>query len=330
MKNSRDTIVIGTSSGGLAALSTLLCKLSPDLPAAIFIVQHQASNAGLLADVLSTKIKRQVIRVDNNQPIVSGQIYLAPPDAHLVISEKQVGVSHGPRENRSRPSINVLFRSAAASRSSRVIGILLTGMLDDGVAGLEAIQRCGGISIVQDPQEAEYSELPRNAIDTLAIDHVVSLQELTNLLAKITQEHTAKVEVPRDVIIEASFNDPDGSHVKELEKIGAHMALSCPDCGGPLWKTNDRKADIYRCHIGHAMSTQTLLGSQAEEIEQSLWIAVRALTERAATLHKLAKSMGSRSHSTAMQIEKNASEAANHAEQARQFLLSLRLPAKAG
>lgn len=325
MPNTRDTIVIGASAGGISALKSLLSSLSADFPGSIFVVQHQAHNAGHLLQALENSVKLPLKRVESRQKVMPGTVYLAPPDSHLVLTQHDVDLSNGPRENRSRPSINVLFRTAAAYRSSRVTGILLTGMLDDGIAGLEAIQRCGGTAIVQDPNEAEYPDLPRNAIEALDIRYVKTLSEIAAMIPSLVNEEVDRFESPRDLIVEAGFNLPSGSHIQELDKIAEQVAFSCPDCGGPLWKVGKGESAVYRCHIGHAMGTLSLEQNQAEQIERSLWVAVRSLTERSELLKKLASDTKTSNNVSATRFERHADEAQTHAETARQFLLSLRL-----
>lgn len=168
----RDTIVVGASAGGIEALRELLAELPVEFPASIFIVQHQSVVSGRLVSILDRVTKLPVVLVEDEQPIQHGRVYLAPPDVHIVLSGDRVRAVRGPRENRARPSINVLFRPAAAARNGRVIGVLLTGLLDDGVADLNAVKRCGGVAIVQDPNDAQFSGLPRHALQALEVDHV--------------------------------------------------------------------------------------------------------------------------------------------------------------
>lgn len=321
----RDTVVIGASSGGVQALRELLSRLPLDLPAAVFIVQHQSAVSGRLVSVLDAATKLPVVSVDGEQKIHAGRVYVAPPDVHMVLSEGKVLSTRGARENRARPSINVLFRTAAAERGSRVIGILLTGMLDDGVAGLHAIKRCGGLVVVQDPRDAEFPEMPRHALESVDVDHVRPLMELPALLSQLIQEPAPPVAIPEDIVIEARLSGPGPSTVPQVEAIGEHVSFACPECGGPLWKVGKSGTTMYRCHTGHALSARTLLESQAEELEHSLWAAVRALGERAATLTKLAESSESRNPKAAEGFRERAVEAKTHSEQARQFLISLRI-----
>ena len=320
----RDTVVIGTSSGGVAALGALLKQLPETFQGSIFIVQHRSRNSpGLLGAVLQFSTPLPVRTVAGRMPIAPGEIYLAPPDEHLVIFDDSVLATGGARENRSRPSINPLFRTAAAARGSRTIGVLLTGQLDDGVAGLATIKRCGGVAVVQDPADAEFPDLPTRAIEAIAVDHVVPLAQMGTLLEELVREEAPDVGIPRDVTIEAEFSGPAGSNATAIDSIGQHTTTSCPDCGGPLWRVGDGEAAIYRCSIGHALSEPHLLESQAEEIERALWVAVRTLGERASLLNSLAIHAEQRGRQS--EREREAAVEANEQEAIlRNFLVGLR------
>ena len=317
----RDTIIVGASAGGVRALRRLLAAMAPALPASLCIVQHQSRESTQLDRVLAAESALPLAVVRERRQLEPSRAYLAPPDRHLVIEGDDVLATHGPRENRSRPSINALFRSAAAARGGRVIAVQLTGLLDDGVAGLDAVRRCGGLVVVQDPDDAEFDEMPRRALAALAPDHLVTLDALPALLGTLVGQRAPTVETPRDIAIEARLSGLDVSRPNEVEAIGEQVPSSCPDCGGPLWQVGHGDAAVYRCHVGHALSTRALLGAQADNIERSLWVAVRALSERAAMLNKLAGD--DRTGRTAEEYRERAQEAMAHSEQARRFLVSL-------
>jgi len=319
----RDTIVIGASAGGIRVLRKLLAALPPDLPASLSIVLHQARESGALDRILGADSVLPVGFVTDRLRLEPSRVYLALPDRHLVVEGDHVLSTHGPRENRSRPSINPLFRSAAAARGGRVIAVQLTGMLDDGVAGLEAVRRCGGLVVVQDPDDAEFDEMPRRALEALDADHVVTIDALPALLETLADETAPAVEIPEDIAIEARLSGLDRSFPSDVDAIGEQVPVACPDCGGPLWQVGRGEAAVYRCHVGHALSARALLGAQADDIERSLWVAVRSLSERAAMLNRLARDGGGR---TADDYRERADEALTHSEQARRFLLSLHDP----
>jgi two-component system chemotaxis response regulator CheB len=214
----------------------------------------------------------------------------------------------GPRENHSRPSINRLFHSAAACCAGRSIGVLLTGMLDDGVAGLAAIERAGGVTVVQDPADAAYPEMPRNAIASMQVNHVVSLDGLGPLLVRLIDR-----EGPADP--------------GELERLGRQTPLSCPECGGPMWEAGEPQARTYRCHLGHAATGREMLRRQDQEIERALWAAARALQERATTWSRLAADSRAFGHDlAAVDYDRRSLEAHDQAARARTFLLELQRP----
>jgi two-component system chemotaxis response regulator CheB len=217
-------------------------------------------------------------RGDTIQP---GYLYLAPPDHHMIIKGDQIVVHNGPHENRWRPSIDVLFRSAAVAYSSKVIGIILTGLLDDGTSGMGAIKRSGGICMVQEPDEAEFGDMPNNVLNNVDVDYRVPLGDIGYILNDLFSKPSGDaIPVPREVQIEADITERLATHVQDLEGIGSRSLFNCPDCGGGLWKVNDPAVNRYRCHTGHVYTEKTLLQVQSEEIEETLWVAMRMLEER--------------------------------------------------
>lgn len=326
MSHRRDTIVIGASTGGVDALRTLLARLPAALPAAVLVVQHRAAAPGQLDAVLSAG-PLPVVSVDAPMRLRPGRIHLAPPDRHLIVADAEARPSRGPRENRARPAIDALFRTAAAERGSRVIAVLLTGRLDDGAAGVGAVRRCGGLAIVQEPGEARSPEMPRRAIETAGADHVVPLAAIAPLLAALAGQPVEPSPIPHDVAVEARISAGGVHEPGALDALGEPVPLTCPECGGTLWGVDEGGALVYRCHTGHAASPRALLDSQSEVIERALWVAVRALVERVGTLERLAADAGHRGASAvAAEYHRRAREAGEHAEQARGFLLSLRPP----
>ena len=326
MDQRRDTIVIGSSAGGVKALRRLLSALPADLPATVLVVQHQGGGAGRLAEALAHGSALGVDFARDGETLRRSRAYLAPPDRHLLVDGDRAVVTAGPRENRSRPAIDPLFRSAAATRGSRTVAVQLTGMLADGVAGLAAVRRCGGLVVVQDPDDAEFDAMPRNALSAVGADHVATLDALPGLLTRLVDEVAPVAEVPDDIALEARLSLPGPSRPSGVERVGHPVALSCPDCGGPLWQTGEGDTATYRCHVGHALSTRVLLDAQSQSIERSLWVAVRSLSEHAATLHRLADSTGGRGAARgdmADAFRERADEALAHSDEARRFLLSL-------
>ena len=276
-------IVVGTSEGGLEALDAVIAQLPTDLAASMFIVQHMAPhNSG---EALTRRLGRhtafRAALATDGQRFKAGRIYIAPPDSHLLLRPDTVLVRKGARENLSRPGVDPLFRSAAVAHGPRVIGLVLTGMLDDGAAGLIAIKRCGGVTVVQDPKDAAYSAMPQNALDRLDVDHCVPLAGMGELLATlVARPHRKARPIPRDIRTEAEIAERVLSDVGQVEGLGAQVPYNCPNCGGVLWEMKVSKTKRYRCHTGHSFTEQTLLASQSEKIEEMLWIALRMFEER--------------------------------------------------
>jgi two-component system chemotaxis response regulator CheB len=278
----------------------------------------------MMADLLASRSRLPVKRAEHGEVMQSSQIYVAPPSQHLMLDGDTIELSNGPRENRARPSINVLFRSIAAVRSSRAVGVLLTGLLDDGVAGLEAIKRCGGITVVQDPSDAAFPDMPTNAIAEVDIDHVLPINEMGGLLVDLSDTEVLPADVPEDIRIESRLASANFSKPAELERIGEQVAVACPECSGPIWKIGEGASARFRCHTGHAYSPRRLLEGQADEIEQSMWVAIRALQERSRTLRRLSREADERGNAaSAEDFEARAIDSETHAEQARQFLIRL-------
>jgi two-component system chemotaxis response regulator CheB len=279
----RNIIVVGTSDGGLEALDQLVGALPTDLPASIFIVQHMAPhNSGepLLRRLSRHKAFRPKL-AEHGERFKPGRIYIAPPDNHLLVKTTTMLVTKGARENRHRPGIDPLFRSAAVAHGPRVIGIVLTGMLDDGTAGLIAIKRCGGVTVVQDPRDAAYSGMPLSALDNSHVDSCVSLADMGRLVTTLVSQRPGRRKaIPSDVRTEAAIAERVLSDVSQVNGLGDQVPYNCPGCGGVLWQMDSAGEKRYRCHTGHSYTGSTLLASQSEKIEEMLWISLRMFEER--------------------------------------------------
>jgi two-component system chemotaxis response regulator CheB len=276
-------VVIGASAGGLPALSRLVAQLPPDFPAAIFIVQHMAANASgnQLLEALRLSGKLPCTRARSGQRFKRSHIYLAAPDHHLLVKKGgTVLVTKGARENRSRPGIDPLFRSAAVAYGANVVGVLLSGSLNDGTSGMVAIKRCGGTCVVQEPTDASYPEMPQAAIANADIDHVVPVAEMGVLLSRLVTSPVGRgVAIPDDILIEARIAERVLSDLQAVDALGKQVPFNCPDCGGVLWEM-DKGDTRYRCHTGHAFTVPVLLAEQTAKIEETLWIALRMFEER--------------------------------------------------
>lgn len=322
----RDAIAIGASAGGVGALRQLLSELPPDLPASLFVVQHLAATPDShLVDLLGRVAALPVQWAAHGEPVAPGRVYVAPPDSHLLLDGARTLVVGGARENHARPSINRLFRSAAATYGNRTVGVVLTGKLDDGTAGLRAIRTAGGTAVVQEPAEAEFPDMPRNALAGAGADHVTRLGELPRLLVRLVDETIAPVAVPAGVSAEAALDRADFAEPEALQQLGPQLAIACPTCDGPMWQLGDPGARTYRCYLGHAFSERHLLASQSVEVERALWSAVRVLQERATTLRALAAdARAAGHHQSAIEYERRADETHADAARAREFVLGLR------
>lgn len=198
-----------------------------------------------------------------------------------MLTKGKLMVTKGARENRSRPAIDPLFRSAAVAYRTRVIGVVLTGCLDDGTSGMIAIKRCGGVCVVQDPHDAAYPDMPQNVLTQIDVDHVVPLAEMGALLVKLLQSPARKDKpLPKDIVIEARIAERVLSDLPSVEAVGTQVPFNCPGCGGVLWEVAKGGVLRYRCHTGHAYTSDVLLAEQTAKIEETLWTALRMFEER--------------------------------------------------
>ena len=301
MASSNHVIVIGTSAGGMAALTRLIAHLPATLPAAVLVVQHLArdSNADVLVARLATHTALTCHVATDHAPLLAGHLYLAPPDRHLLLKENQLLVTKGPHENHYRPAADALFRSAAVAFDSFAIGVVLTGMLHDGTAGLDFIKRCGGTTVVQDPAEAEYPSMPESALRSVEIDYVLPVEAIGPLLVRLVSPLVPPVDipvmapavdaaVPSDLKLEAAIAERVVGTTDQVSQLGHQVPLTCPDCGGSLWQMEAGQVLRFRCHTGHAFTADALAESSQHALEESLWVALRMLEERKNLLASMA------------------------------------------
>ncbi|MBV9523784.1 MAG: chemotaxis protein CheB [Alphaproteobacteria bacterium] len=279
----RNIIVIGASAGGVDALMRLCAMLPQDLPAAIMVAQHLSPSArSMLPALLDRAGPLSAESPVDGQAIEMGHVYVAPPDHHLLVRQDRLLVRRGPHENRTRPSVNALFRSAAVSCGGRVIGVVLTGLLDDGTEGLIAIKAAGGTAVVQDPADAEWPSMPRNALMRDHVDHVAPLAEIGPLLDRLCRDDALpSVPLPQEYLIEDDIaaeeiviTDPSST------TPGAPSHFSCPDCGGVLNHIDVADDLHFRCQVGHSFTPLGLADAQNSELERALAIAVRTHRDR--------------------------------------------------
>lgn len=283
-------VVVGASSGGIEALRILAATLPADFPAAICVVVHTSPQSpGLLDSILTRAGALPAVVAEDRARIRPGRIYVPPPDHHLLVEPGVLRLSKGPRENRFRPAVDPLFRSAAQVYGPGAVGVVLTGNLDDGTAGLWAIKQLGGVTIVQDPDEALFPSMPRAALAGVRVDHVVRLQELGPLLVRLLGAQP-EVRMPHDECIDIEAAIASGRNAVEagVEQIGEPSSFACPECHGVLLRMKQDGPTRFRCHTGHAYSAASLSAAVNEGIEEALWIAVRALEEGALLMRHLA------------------------------------------
>jgi len=279
----RDIVVIGASAGGVQALQELMRGLPGDYAGSVFVVVHtSASSPGILPQILDRAGLLPAAHAEDREKIRPGHIYVAPPDYHLVIEDGHVLVTRGPKENGFRPAVDVLFRTAARSYGPRVVGVVLTGMLDDGTAGLLAIKRRGGVAIVQAPADAVFPSMPESAMRYVDVDAALELSDIPQMLARLAHERVEpESEAPMPEDLEADISELDREALERSSSLGTPVPFSCPDCGGVLAEFYDGDMLRFRCQVGHAYSPESLLACQAETTDRSVWAAYRALDERA-------------------------------------------------
>lgn len=321
-----DIITIGASAGGVEAISTIARDLPADLPAAVFVVIHVSPGTrSVLPKILTNAGPLPATHGQDGMRILPGRIYVAPPDNHLLVTDGRVRVVHGPHENRFRPAIDPLFRSAAQAYGPRVIGAVLTGGLNDGTAGLAAIKKCGGVAVVQDPEDAVHPDMPRSASRHVAVDHLLPLSQIAAALNRLAHEPPGPApEVPPEIFLETQMMEsPPGATggIDIEEQLGTRSVYSCPECGGALWEVNDTDVERFRCHTGHAYTVETLLSDQDESLQRALWVSLRALQERSELSRRMAESAKRRGfHALVGNAERKAVEADTQAAIIRQIL----------
>jgi two-component system, chemotaxis family, protein-glutamate methylesterase/glutaminase len=282
-------IVIGASAGGVQALLRMAARLSPDFPAPIVIVLHIGTHRSHLPELLTAKGPNPAVAARSGMIPRAGTIYVAPPDRHLLLEDGVFRLVRGPKEHHARPAIDPLFRSSAIDRGSRVVGVVLTGMLDDGAAGMRAIQACGGVAVVQDPDEAAEPSMPRSVLAGMSVDYVMRLDPMTDLLNELGKplEQAPAATVPEWLRIEHAISLGKAS-LEDLDRIGFPSHFTCPDCGGTLFELKERSPLRFLCHTGHAFSLRSLATAQEQVADEALWTGLRALQEKQAILSRLA------------------------------------------
>ncbi|ARV59067.1 chemotaxis protein CheB [Nostocales cyanobacterium HT-58-2] len=321
-----DIIVVGASAGGVEALSYIVKNLPPDLDAVVLIVLHIPSHGiSVLPRILSRAGGLQAFHAKDGEQIFPQRIYVAPPDYHLLVKSGYLHLARGPRENSHRPAIDPLFRTAARVYGRRVVGVVLTGALDDGTAGLKAVKMRGGVAVVQDPENAMYNGMPRSAIENIDnIDYILPLSDIPDVLVTLVNTEVDCEEdlVSDEVEIESDLAQLDMKVLNSDKRPGKPSPFGCPDCGGTLWDLSEGHLLRFRCRTGHAFSAETLRAKQSESLEDALWVALRALEEKASLSHRMAERMRDRNQIlSAERLEQDVQDAQEHAAVIRNVLL---------
>ena len=323
----RDVVVIGASAGGVEPLMRLVGGLPPDLPAAVFVVLHMPPNApSALAAILGRAGLLPATPAADGAPIQAGRVYVATPNQHLYVHRGHVRVAVGPRENGSRPSVDVLFRSASRAYGPRVVGVVLSGALSDGALGLAAIKLRGGLAVVQDPAEALFGDMPNNALAATTADYCASAAEIAAFIDQVTRQPVETLVSDRmDGETEQQrppTDDLADSGVVDEKRAGTASGLTCPECHGSIWELRDGDTVRFECRVGHAYGVDAFVAEQGARVEAALWTAINTLEERASTFARLAGVYPAASR-LASGYQERAEETTQQAHVLRELLYSL-------
>lgn len=322
----KDIIVIGASVGGIEAIRTIVSGLPADFPGALFVVVHSSANSpGIMDVIFGSAGALPAATPRDDERIVPGRIYVARPDHHLIIEPGKVRLTRGPKENRFRPAVDPLFRSAAQTYGPRVVGIVLTGGLDDGTSGLWAVKQLGGTAIVQEPSEAIAPSMPQSAMRQVRVDHVVRVSEIAPLLVRLAATAADAQEgaqpVHENVKIEVEIAKENRARDVGVLTLGDPSTYACPECHGVLLAMKDGIPPRFRCHTGHAYTLDSLLSEMDEAIEDSLWNAIRALEERVMLIRQAAVHLRN-VHADGDELMSRADETQRRADLVRRAVLT--------
>jgi len=325
----RDLVVVGASAGGVEALKTFVRGLPHDLPATVLVALHlPADGQTVMADILRRRCKLLVKDAVDGDPLEPGTVVVAQPDAHLLVVDGHVVLGRGARENGHRPSHDAMLRSAALSHGTRAVGVILTGLLDDGAAGLRLVERYGGACLVQSPEDAEFPSMPQHALEAVPRARQLRVADLPEEVVRVVHGDSVPPvpEVPDDlraldlVELRSALGEPpvtaDGT------PLGTPSTYGCPDCHGVLNEVHDGGTVRFRCRTGHAWTAESLLAEQGVQVEDALWTALRILEERVQMSHQLAEVAESQGRGwSAEMFRQRAAEADGSAEALRSLLL---------
>jgi two-component system, chemotaxis family, protein-glutamate methylesterase/glutaminase len=324
--NDYPIILIGASSGGLEVIRELVSRLPHDFNAAIFIVWHMAPTIfGVLPQLLNKIDKVHAAHAYDGEEIQPDRIYVAPPDRHMLIEHGKIRITRGPKENRFRPAIDPLFRSAAYAYGPLAIGIILSGALDDGTAGLWAIKHFGGIAIVQDPKEATVASMPESALREVKVDHCLPISGIAEKLLELVRGRNVVGEPQKDERVEREIDiaKEENAFERNIMKFGNLSPYTCPECHGVLTALHDGTIERYRCHTGHAFSADTLLSAVSESVEESIYSAIRGMDECIILLNHMGDHLAEKNEmKLAASYFKKAQQTNERATQLRKLVLN--------
>ncbi|MEI6002115.1 chemotaxis protein CheB [Paraburkholderia bengalensis] len=317
--------VIGASEGGIAAISALIAQLPANFPAPVFVAQHiSASSLGGLPRILGRAGCLPAAHPRNMEIIQSGKVYVAPPDMHMLVQPGYVCLSRGPRENHVRPAVDPLFRSAASSYGAAVVGVILTGHLDDGTAGLIAVKDRGGIAIVQDHAESVAPSMPRSAHAHVCVDHCCTLSEMGAILVNLASDDVGSQGADANPLIEVETRMAAGelnlADWSQFAKLSVPSGLSCADCSSALFEVRDDRLIRFRCRAGHAFTARCLLEQQARARERAVAGLYGLLTEEVALARRLLDSTAADDSCLRNTFSDRVSQAVSKVAQAGQWL----------
>jgi two-component system chemotaxis response regulator CheB len=318
----RDVIAIGASAGGVSVLRRIASALPPNFSAAVLVVQHIGAHPSSLPSLLRAAGPNPALHGKDGQTVRPGTIYVAPPDRHMLVKDGRLQLTREAKENFARPAIDPMFRWVAVDYGARAIGVVLTGRLDDGAAGLRAIKDCGGLAVVQDPADAEEPQMPVSACAQAAVDHRVPADAVGPLLARLAGHPAPAGPAPPERLrSELRLSTHPGDAMATLDGIGSTSPFTCPECSGTLWRIRDSDPARFRCHTGHAYTQLALRHGQRVAADEALWSALRSLQEQQRLLLEIAESSRARTDPVhAAQLDEEVERIAEHREQLQRML----------
>lgn len=316
----RDIVAIGTSAGGFDALRFIVSELPATFPAAVLVAIHLPPRFPSNIDSILNQFGTLPARfARDGEAAQAAHIYVAPPDRHLLYDGEHLALGVGSRENYARPSIDPLFRSLVLCCAHRSVGVLMTGTLGDGSSGLHALRACGGVAVVQDPEDAAFSEMPASALRKGSVDHVTALAALPSLLMELVRQPAGMPrEAPEHIKQEVEMAKSGRSSIAIMDSIARRSALTCPECSGVLWEVAQGDELRYRCHTGHAFTAELVNIALEDSLSRALAVALRSFEERVEVARNLERQATRRGHAASAKMwGERVSELAGQAETVR-------------